>query len=177
MPKAKKAVATSASVNKKIASALEALNAANSDSDAAVDTRSKAGKKLTAEVKKLSKKRATLMKRKKAASKKDKNDSTGETRKAVKSPTRKIADVKKALDKAKTAKSANAEELAALKAAQRQVNAYNKVIEKADKVLNKPQKTARRKKRAKKAAVVDFVQTKTIHARQKSQSDLPTGIF
>ncbi|WP_126456569.1 hypothetical protein [Sulfuriflexus mobilis] len=153
MAKAKKAkaVASSASVHKKISSALESLAAAWNDAEAAVAARSKAAKKAGAEVKKLSKKRATLMKRKKTATAKNKKDSTGETRKALKTVAKDIAATKKILDKAKIEKSVHAAELAALKAGHRVATAYTKVIEKADKILNKPKKK-RRKKRAKKAA-------------------------
>jgi hypothetical protein len=91
------------------------------------------------------------MKRKKTATAKDKKESTGETRKTLKGVVKEIAAVKKVLDKAKVQKAANAAELAALKAGQRTATAYTKVIEKADKVLNKPKKK-RRKKRAKKVA-------------------------
>lgn len=152
MAKAKKAVASSASIHKKISTAIESLNAAWSDAEAAVAARSKAAKKATAEVKKLSKKRATLAKSKKRATAKHKKESTTATHKVVKAVTKEIAAVKKVLDKAKIEKAAHAAELAAVKAGHRVATAYTKVIEKADKVLNKPKKKVRRKKRAKKAA-------------------------
>lgn len=151
MAKAKKKVASSASVNKKISSAVESLAAAWGDVQDAVATRSKAAKKMTAEVKKLSKKHATLAKRKKTAAAKHKKTATGETRKALNAVTKEIAAVKKVLSKARIEKSVHAAELAALKAGHRVAAAYTKVIEKADKVLNKPKKK-RRKKRARKAA-------------------------
>jgi len=62
-----------------------------------------------------------------------------------------LAATRKALAKTRAAKAINSPELAALKAAQRQANAYSKAIAQADKALNKPKKK-RRKRAARKAA-------------------------
>ncbi len=146
----KKSIIKSASVDAKISSAIESLMAASNDGNNAIAVRSKDGAKFAAEVKKLTKKRATLIKRKKTAATKVKKSPDAETRKALRTVEKDLASTKKDLDKSKVQKSANAGELASLKAGQRKVAAYLKVIGQADKVLNKPKKKAR-KKPAKKA--------------------------
>ena len=146
----KRPIAKSASVEKNIDVALERLDAACTEGDKAVAARSKIAKKLNAESRRLNKKRATLVKRSKVAAVKAKADPSAATRKALREAVTELAATRKALAKTRAAKAVNTPELAALKVAQRQANAYGKAIVLADKVLNKPKK--KRKKRAKKAA-------------------------
>ena len=146
----KRPIAKSASVEKNIDVALERLDAACTEGDKAVAARSKIAKKLNAESRRLNKKRATLVKRSKVAAVKAKADPSAATRKALREAVTELAATRKALAKTRAAKAVNTPELAALKVAQRQANAYGKAIAQADKVLNKPKK--KRKKRAKKAA-------------------------
>jgi len=146
----KKPIAKSASVEKNIAVALERLDAACTEGDKAVAARSKIAKKLNAESRRLNKKRATLVKRSKVAAVKAKADPSAANRKALREAVTELAATRKALVKTRAAKAVNSPELKALKAAQRQANAYGKAIVQADKVLNKPAK--KRRTRARKAA-------------------------
>ena len=145
-----KTIAKSASVEKNIATALEKLNAACTDGDRAVAARSKIAKKLNAESRRLNKRRGTLVRRSKAAAAKAKAAPSAATLKSLREAVTELAATRKALVKTRAAKAVNSPELKALKAAQRQANAYGKAIVQADKVLNKPAK--KRRKRARKAA-------------------------
>lgn len=146
MAKAKRLV-TSTSLAKKIEVATENLLLAKNDGEAAVSALEKDRKKLLAENKRFTKKRATLSKKKKTAANRLKKTPNAENRKALNAIVKELAAVKKAGDKARAAKSANAEELKAVKASLKQASVYLASITKADKQLNKP-----RKKRAKKAS-------------------------
>ena len=149
--KAKSSVAKSASVEKVIDNAMAALATAYSDGEKAVAALSKIAKKLTSEGKRLSKKRATLAKRKKTATAKVKKDGSADAKKLLKTTVKELNAVKKDAAKSTAAKAANAAELKGLKVSTKRTKAYLAVIAKADKVLNKPKKK-KRKKRAKKAS-------------------------
>jgi hypothetical protein len=140
----RRTVAKSASVERNIATALEKLNAARRDGDRAVATRSRTSKRLSAESRRLNKRRGTLLRRKNAAAKRARATPSVETRKALREAVSELAATRKALAKVRTAKAVNSPELAALKAAQRQANAYGKAIAQADKALNKPRKRRRK---------------------------------
>jgi hypothetical protein len=144
MPTQRRTVAKSASVERNIATALEKLNAARRDGDRAVATRSRTSKRLSAESRRLNKRRGTLLRRKNAAAKRARATPSVETRKALREAVSELAATRKALAKVRTAKAVNSPELAALKAAQRQANAYGKAIAQADKALNKPRKRRRK---------------------------------
>jgi len=148
--KSRKTVVKSASLEKVIETSLAALNAANGSGEKAVAALTKNAKTLSAEGKRLSKKRATLTKRKKATSAKLKKTNDAATRKLLKATTAELNSVKKVAAKSSASRSANSAELKGLKAQAKRARAYISVLEKADKVLNKPAKK-RRKKRAKKA--------------------------
>ncbi len=147
--KSKKTVVKSASLEKVIDTSLAALNAASENAMKAVEALSKTAKTLGAEGKRLSKKRATLTKRKKATTAKLKKTGDAATRKLLKTTTAELNSVKKLAAKSSAARSSNTEELRGLKAQTKRAKAYASVLAKADKVLNKPVKT-RRKKRVKK---------------------------
>jgi hypothetical protein len=151
MANAKKQVVKSAAVENKINSAMSTLSDAGVACQKAVTSRSADAKKLTNAARRLSKKRATLMKRKKTAAARLKKTPNAENRKAASAVAKELAATTKELTKARALKQANAAELSGLKASLKRVNTYAKVLDKADKELNKPKKK-RRKKRVKKAA-------------------------
>ena len=137
MAKTKRTIAKSAAVTKNIEAALASLGMACVAGDSAVAKRSKDGKSLAASTKRLSKKSATLTKRKRLSAKRARSAPSGETRKALRSVIKELATTKKQLVKARAAKGLNAVELAALKAAQRRATAYAKAIAQAEKSLSK----------------------------------------
>ena len=141
----KRAIAKSTAVVKNIETALAALGTACVAGDGAVATRSKDGKSLALTTKRLSKKRATLTKRKRISAKRAKASPSGETRKALRTVVKELATTKIQLAKAKVVKAANAAELADLKAAQRRATAYAKAIVQAEAALNKPSKKRRKR--------------------------------
>jgi len=147
MAKAKKLVKASALANL-VCSATENLATAVNDGMAADNSLSRDKKKLVAEKRRLAKKRTVLTKKKTAASARLKKTPNAETRKAVATITKELAAIKKTGDQTRAVASANAEELKAVKATLKQATAYLAVIEKADKILNKPKKKRRTKKRA-----------------------------
>lgn len=137
MAKSKRAIAKTAAVTKNIEAAVAALETACVAGNHAVATRSKDGKSLAATTKRLSKKSAVLTKRKKLSAKRAKATPSGETRKALRSVIKELAQTKKQLVKARAEKGANATELASLKDAQRRANAYAKAIMQAESSLAK----------------------------------------
>jgi len=144
MARTKRTIAKSAAVTKNIETALASLGTACVAGDSAVARRGKDGKSLAATTKRLSRKRATLAKRKRLSAKRAKAAPSGETRKALRAVTKELATTKTQLVKARAVQGVNAVELAALKAAQRRASAYAKAIAHAEKSLNKP--TKRRQK-------------------------------
>lgn len=146
MAKRKKALAKGTAVANNVEKSLKSLAIACTDGDRAVGVRSKDAKKFASAVKRLSKRHASLVKRKKTASARNKKSSTGETRQALRAVVRDLAKTKKELAKARAVKKVNGTELKSVKTASRRANAYKKAIDKAEKALNKPAK--RRKKRS-----------------------------
>jgi hypothetical protein len=140
MAKKKRAIAKSAAVTKNIETALASLGTACVAGDSAVAKRSKDAKGLGTATKRLSRKRAILLKRKKLSAKRAKATPSGETRRALRAVIKELATTKTQLGKARTAKGINAVELAALKVAQRRATAYAKAIAHAEKSLNKSTK-------------------------------------
>ena len=148
MPKSRtKAIAKSSSLTANIDTALERLTAAYNDGDNAISVQSKQNSTLATNIKRLSKKRATLMKRKKTATTKAKKAPGADTRKALSSVVKEITSTSKELTKLRAQKSTVSEELTALKVSHKKASAYLTAIEKADKVLNKPKKKTRRRKK------------------------------
>ncbi len=139
MAKSKRAIAKSAAVTKNIETALASLGTACVAGDSAVATRSKDGKSLATATKRLSRKSAILVKRKRLSAKRAKASPSGETRKALRSVIKELKTTKVQLGKARTAKGINAVELAALKIAQRRATAYAKAIAQVDRSLEKKQ--------------------------------------
>jgi len=151
MPKSKKAtVMKSAALEKLVSGSMDNLQVACDDGAKAIATRSGEAKKLLAESKRISKKRAVLIRRKKTTSMKLKKVADAATRKILRDVEKELAAIKKVGEKVRASKSSLAEELKGLKENQKRAAAYLKVIEKADKILNKPKKKKRRR-RVKKA--------------------------
>jgi hypothetical protein len=135
-----KTIAKSAAVTKNIETALAALGTACVAGDSAVARRSKDHKSLSSAAKRLSKKRAALIKRKRISAKRAKASPSGETRKALRAVIKELAQTKAKLGKARAVQGVNAVELAALKDAQRRASAYAKAIAQAEKTLAKRKK-------------------------------------
>jgi small-conductance mechanosensitive channel len=152
--KAKKAaVVKGIALEKNIASSISGLTAAFEAGAKAVESRSADAKKFLAENKRLAKKRAALVKRKKTTTNKIKKDpSNAEAKKVLRGIEKEITDISKQIAKLKPQKDTNAEELAALRSSLKRATAYVKGIEQADKVLNKPIKKKRRRTVTQKAA-------------------------
>ena len=147
MAQAKK-IATASSLANKLHMATENLTLVKKDGEAAASALEKNRKKFLAETKRLSKKRATLGKKKKVAANRLKKTPNAENRKAATAINKELAAIKKASDKARAVSSANAEQLKSVKTSLKQASTYLTVIARADKLLNKP-----KKKRAKKRVV------------------------
>lgn len=151
----KKSIVKSSALEKTISTSIDSLSSAFNVSADAVATLSNDAKKLTLEAKRLTKKRAILLKRKKTAATKLKKAPDAANRKALKDVEKEIAVITKLLDKVKPQKASSTEELTALKACFRKVSAYMKSIEGADKVLNKPKKKVRKKRAKPRAAAAE----------------------
>lgn len=148
MPKAKKkAIATSAAMAKTLESALGGLASICESGGKAVDTRAKDAKKLAASSKRLGKKRMMLNKRKSTATARLKKDATADNRKALSAVVKELGMVTRELAKVKKVKDANNAELSGLRTSLKRATAYMKGVTSADRVLNKPKRKVRRKKK------------------------------
>ncbi len=116
---------------------MEKLDVAVTASNKAVASRARDAKKFAAAAKRLAKRKAALSKRKGVASRRAKRLPSGETRKALRAVVKDLTTTTKELAKARAVKTANATELASLKAVQRRANGYAKAISKVDRALNK----------------------------------------
>lgn len=132
-----KSIAKSDFVERNLEAGLEKLTVAATAGAQALAVRTRDGKKLTVTVKRLAKRRASLLKRKTLAAKRAKKTPSGDTRKALSSAVRELAATSKLLDKARASKSDNATELAALKLASRRATGYAKAIAQIDRQLGK----------------------------------------
>ena len=137
MAKAKKAIAKSSFVNKNLETALEKLAVAATAVDKAVAVRARDAKKFGSAVKRLSKRKATLSKRRRLAAARAKKSPSVDTRKALRTVTKDLATTVKELAKARTLKTVNGEELAQLRAAQRRTKGYSRGVAQVDRALSK----------------------------------------
>jgi hypothetical protein len=144
----KKSILKSTVLNKRVDTAVTSLAGAAAECNQAVDVLGKDVKKLTAEAKRLGKKRAVLAKRKKAATKKVKSSPGADTRKALNAVVKELAVVSKQAPKARAAKATAAAELSGLKSAAKRLNAYVKNMDKVNKDLSKPAKKRRKRRKA-----------------------------
>ncbi len=141
----KKPLTKNSVIANSIESAVYNLEVSLEKADKAVTARSSESKKLLNESRRLRKRRATLMGKKKRAIAADKKNSTGDSRKAVRTITSELAATRKVLDKATTIRQAVLEELSGLKASQKILSAYVKGIYAADRAIARSKKkTARR---------------------------------
>ncbi|MFO0737497.1 MAG: hypothetical protein U0270_16515 [Labilithrix sp.] len=145
MAKTNRTIAKSTAVTKNIEAALDSLGTACEAGDRAVARRTKDGKSFAAATKRLSKKRAVLIKRKRLSAKRAKASPSGETRRALKAVIKELASTKSKLLKAREVQSINAAELTALKSAQRRAAAYAKAILQAEASLSNTGKGSRKK--------------------------------
>lgn len=137
MAKAKKAVAKSSFVDKNLQTALEKLAVATAAVDKAVTVRTADAKKNLAAVKRLTKRKTSLAKRKKLAAGRVKKATSVELRGALRTVTKDLATTTKELTKARATKAANSEELTLLRALQRRTKGYNRGIAQTDSGLKK----------------------------------------
>ncbi len=144
-----KPVIKAAALEKTIKTSTDSLTKACSDCSTAVTNKTAEAKKLTAEVKRHTRKKATLNKRSKTAAAKLKKDTNAANKKAASAVAKEIKSTKAALDKARASKAVVSTELASLKAASKRLTAYTRAIAAADKVLNKPAKKRKMRKVAK----------------------------
>jgi hypothetical protein len=135
-----KSIAKSEFVERNLEAGLAKLEVAAKAGARALAVRSKDGKKIATTVKRLAKKRASLLKRKKVASKRAKRAPSGETRKALRSVVRELAGTTKLLGKARTTKAAQAVELAALRLASRRATGYARAIAQIDRLVRRASK-------------------------------------
>ncbi len=144
-----KPVVKAAALDQTINASIDSLTNACSNAATAVTKKTAEAKILTAEIKRHTKKKATLTKKSKTAATKLKKDTNAANKKAVAAVTKELKSTKAALDKARASKAVVSTELASLKAASKRLTAYTKAIAAADKVLNKPAKKRRKRKTTK----------------------------
>jgi predicted nucleic acid-binding Zn-ribbon protein len=142
----KKPVTRNSVIAKSIDSAVSSLEAGLEKANKAVVVRTAESKKLLNESRRLRKRRMTQMNRKKRAVAADKKNSTGDTRKALRTVTSELNATNKAITKATTARQAVLEELAGLKDSQKKLSGYVKGIHAANIAIerSKKKKKARR---------------------------------
>ncbi|GJM05782.1 MAG: hypothetical protein DHS20C09_17780 [marine bacterium B5-7] len=148
MAVSKKTIIKNAALAKVIDNSLTNLEAATANGAKALALATKNSKQSAAEGKRLSKKRITLIKRRKTASAKAQKDPIAANKKALSAVDKELAAIRKAAAKNKVVRAANFEELSGLRVSCRRLSAYSKAITAADKVLNKPKKKTRRRKAA-----------------------------
>jgi hypothetical protein len=130
-----RSVAKSATVERDLETSLEKLATACKAGNVAVASLTRAAKQLTTTTRRLGRKRAALIKRKRLAAKRAKTSPSGETRRALRTMVKELTATRSQLEKTRAVKAANAAELAALKVAQRRANVYAKAIARADRAL------------------------------------------
>lgn len=139
-----KPVIKAAALDRTINSSTEALSQARDAAGLAVTKKSAEAKKLTAEVKRGTKKKVMLTKRNRTAAAKMKKAGDVASKKAAAAVAKDLNAAKSALEKSRANKAVVATELAALRAAAKRLNAYTRAIAAADRILNKPVKKRRR---------------------------------
>ena len=144
----KKPLIKSSMAKSKLETAVSVLSAACEEGNKAIIARAKDGKKNASLVSRLSKRRTALVKRKSAAAARLKKDASADNRKALNAVNKDIKSVSSELKKAKSVKDANNLELSGLRATLKSANAYMKAIAAADRVLNRPKKKRRARKKA-----------------------------
>jgi DUF917 family protein len=142
----KKPVTKNSVIAKSIESSVYNLEVALDKANKAVTARSAESKKLMNETRRLRKRRATQMGKKKRAIAAEKKNSTVDTRKAVKAIISELNTTSKALEKATASRQAVLEELTGLKQSQKMLNGYIKGIYAADRAIARSSKKKRTKR-------------------------------
>ena len=142
----KKPVTKNSVIAKSIESSVYNLEDALEKANKAVTVRSAESKKLLNETRRLRKRRATQMGKKKRAIAADKKNSTADSRKAVRTITSELAATSKLLLKATATRQAILEELSGLKESQKMLNGYVKGIYAADRAIARSKKKTRTKR-------------------------------
>ncbi len=142
----KKSVVKNIALVKVLDTTLANLDMATTNGAKALALATKNSKQSALEGRRLSKKRVTLIKRRKAAAAKAQKDPVAANKAALKAVDKELAAIRKAAAKNRTVKAANFDELSGLRTSCKRLNAYTKAIAAADKALNKPKKKVRRRK-------------------------------
>ena len=119
---------------------VEHLNEALNKGEFAVAKRSKDSLQQLALIRRLKKKKQTLLNRKSRATTKQKKAPSAEIAKQILASRREIESIKKQLTKATTLRQANLAELSVLRANLRRASAYVRAINSAEKQLHKKKK-------------------------------------
>ena len=138
-----------AAIGNRVDSAIANITKASNDAGKALKVRRSESKKLIVLVNQLNKKRAALAKRAQTAVERWRKSRSAEHRKALAVIQKELVAIRKLLVKSRAQRGAVATELAVVKSVNRKVAAYADAIGKAEKVLNKPKK--QQKKRRKKS--------------------------
>ena len=139
----KKTVVKNSSIVSAIDNSVYNLEVALDKADRAVTVKSAESKKLLTETRRLKKRRATLMGKKKRATTANRKNSTGDSRKLLRSVTSELAATNKLLVKATATRQAVLEELSGLKDSQKMLAAYVKGINAANRAIAKTRKKRR----------------------------------
>jgi len=139
----KKTVVKNSSIVSAIDNSVYNLEVALDKADGAVTVKSAESKKLLTETRRLKKRRATLMGKKKRATTANRKNSTGDSRKLLRSVTSELAATNKLLVKATATRQAVLEELSGLKDSQKMLAAYVKGINAANRAIAKTRKKRR----------------------------------
>ncbi len=142
----KKPVTRNSVIANSIDTSVYNLEVALDNANKAVTVRSAESRKLLNEIRRLRKRRATQMGKKKRAIAADKRNSTVDSRKAVRTITSELNTTTKAIAKATPARQAVLEELSGLKNSQKMLNGYVKGISAADRVIARSKKKKRSKR-------------------------------
>ena len=142
----KKPVTKNSVIANSIESSVYNLELALDKANKAVTARSAESKKLMNETRRLRKRRTTQMGKKKRAIAADKRNSTGDSRKAIRTIVSELNATSKALEKATTIRQAVLEELSGLKQSQKTLNGYVKGIYAADRAIARASKKKKTKR-------------------------------
>lgn len=144
----KKSMLGSAQFVNTIDTSVERLNEVLNKGQVTAAKRAKNSLQQLALIRRLKKKKQTLLNRKTRASAKQKKAPSAEITKLIRSSAREIASIKKQLTKATALRQANLAELSLLRVNLRRASAYVKAINSAEKRLNKPKRRRRKAARS-----------------------------
>lgn len=142
----KKPVTKNSVIAKTIESSVSNLTDALEKVEKSVTVRSSESKKMMSETRRLKKRRQSQMGKKKRAIAAEKKNSSGDTRKAVRSIQSELVATNKALVKVTATRQIVLEELSGLKDSQKKLRAYAKGIAAADKQMARKPKRRRAKR-------------------------------